>query len=98
MGAIIIVATLLGGFTALWFIWERLFSEVEDKTVSNQWWDNSKLKQKYEEKGYVFRWCNEHKVEERLNLGYRILTKRVWLRKYRFKNTSNQILMGKPKS
>ncbi len=90
------IATILGGIVAFLFLWKKFFAnETLEKDVNDSWWESSTLKKSLEKKGYVFRWSNPNKVEERLNNGYEIILQRCAFKKYKLLNKSGQVLLGK---
>ena len=77
MEIILSIATVLGGIAAAWFIWDKYTHSSnyieKEKIVNSKWWDSSALKGDLENQGYVFRWSNPDKVEDRLKEGFEII-------------------------
>lgn len=101
MEIILAIATILGGITAIWFLYEKYRQkdrwQEEDKIVDSAWWESSELKKLTDAQGYKYRWSNPEKVAGRKAFGYSIIYEEDKKSKMRCRliNKSGQVLIGK---
>ena len=74
MEIILAIATILGGITAVWFIWDKSRKKKawheKDKIVDTSWWEISELKKRTDAQSITVRWSKPDKIEGRKAIGY----------------------------
>lgn len=67
MGAVLSIATILGGIAAVWYIWDKYKDKSKwderEKVVNSNWWESSELKHALENQGYKFRWSDRSRIK-----------------------------------